>query len=80
MALLALALGAAAQSGGSYTIVRHSIDSGAGTTVGGVYALAVSVGQFDAGALATSPSYQLQGGFLGGTDALDQLFRNGFEP
>lgn len=80
MALLALALGAAAQSGGGYVIVRQSIDNGAGASSGGVFALTGSVGQLDADAPATSPSYRLQGGFLRSTNAIDPVFQDGFEP
>lgn len=51
-----------AQSGGGYTMVKSTIDSGGGTSAGGAYSMSGTVGQPDAGTLAGG-SYELLGGF-----------------
>lgn len=58
--MLGLAVSAAAQGG--YAIKWWSIDGGAGTSSGGRYALAGTLGQPDAGYL-TGGAYTLIGGF-----------------
>ena len=74
-----------AQSGGIYTITRHTIDVGGGRSTGGVYELHGTIDQVDAHAPLNGGSLRLQPGFwaAGGTDGQPQapslIFRNGFE-
>jgi hypothetical protein len=63
MALL-VAMNTFAQGGSSYNIPRFTIDNGGGTSVGGGYTLASSIGQHDAHNVnATGGGYTLRGGF-----------------
>jgi len=63
---LALAVGAAAQSGGGYDLTWNTVDGGGYTwSTGGGYALGGTVGQPDAGVLQGG-GYTLVGGFWGG--------------
>jgi hypothetical protein len=77
----ALADGSAV-SGGSYTIKRHTIDSGGGQSSGGEFSLHGTIGQLDAGPTLSGASFQLQGGFWPGFNRSvisDILFRDRFE-
>ncbi len=68
LALIAVpAFGALAQSGGGYGLTWSTIGGG-GESTGGGYALAGTVGQAGAGALAGGP-YTLAGGFWPGAGA-----------
>jgi hypothetical protein len=81
-ALIALIAGQAwAQSSASYQISRQSIDGGGGAASSAAYLLDGSIGQADAGAPATSASYQVRGGFQRAATgaAIDTIFANGFE-
>lgn len=60
---LALAVGAAAQSGGGYDLSWNTLDGGGHTwSTGGSYSLGGTIGQPDAGVLSGG-SYTLAGGF-----------------
>jgi len=48
----------------SYSIDWHTIDSGGGTSTGGVYSMSGTIGQPDAGAMSGG-NYSLSGGFWG---------------
>jgi hypothetical protein len=80
-ALIALPLATHAQSSATYDIARSSIDAGGGAASSASYQLQGTVGQPDANPTATSPSYELTGGFQiadRGAQA-DPIFRDGFE-
>ena len=47
----------------SYSIDWHTIDSGGGTSTGGVYSVSVTIGQPDAGGPMTNGQYSVTGGF-----------------
>jgi hypothetical protein len=64
--LVALVTPALAQSGGGYTIVKSTINSGGAKVSGGDYVLSGTVGQHDPGEV-TGGDYSLQGGFWPGT-------------
>ena len=85
--LLALGVAAAlaasaprAQSGGGYTIVKSTIDAGAGTVAAGPYRLRSTTGQPDAH-YSEGDGYALRGGFWGAPTASagDRIFANGFD-
>ena len=57
---------ALAQTGGPYNLGWHTFDGGGGTASGGPYTLSGTAGQADAGAVMSSGSYTLSGGFWGG--------------
>jgi hypothetical protein len=52
-----------------YSISWSTVDGGGGVSSGGVYALAGTIGQHDAGRLSGG-AYTLQGGFWGGAAAI----------
>ena len=62
LGLLALALTARAQS---YSIDGYTVDSGGGTSTGGVYSVTGTIGQPDAGAMSGG-HFTLEGGFWPG--------------
>lgn len=82
--LMTATLAASAQSSSaSYEIPRQSIDGGGGRTSSASHTLHGTIGQPEAGAVASSASYSLRGAFhrAGPTPpGVDTLFRNGFEP
>jgi hypothetical protein len=82
--LLSVPLLAMAQSSSaSYEVPRQSVDGGAGHAVTASYALVGTIGQTDAGAVMSSASYALRGGFHRAGPAAplpDALFADGFEP
>jgi hypothetical protein len=59
--------GAAASSGGTYTIDWYSIDNGGGASASGAYVLTGTIGQPDAG-VQSGGQYEMVGGFWGATD------------
>jgi hypothetical protein len=80
--LLAPALALAQSASASYQVPRQSIDAGAGRATSASYTLNGTIGQPDAGAIKTSASYTLRGGFHRAAPAAplpDPLFSNGFE-
>ena len=80
--LLAPALALAQSASASYQIPRQSIDGGAGRATSAAYTLHGTIGQPDAGAIKTSASYTLRGGFHRAAPAAplpDPLFSDGFE-
>lgn len=67
--LVAAILGASAalaQTGGGYDLTWSTIDAGGGSSAGGGYQLAGTLGQPDAGATLSGGIYSLSGGFWGG--------------
>lgn len=77
MLVAGVALG---QSGGSFSITRHSVDAGGARSSGGGFVLVGTIGQPDAAALQGG-GFSVQGGFhrrATGAPA-DALFANGFE-
>src|SRR5512144_1975161 len=70
LALLVAAIlrtGAAlAQTGGGYDLTWSTIDGGGGSSAGGVYQLAGTFGQPDAGTTLSGGVYSLSGGFWAG--------------
>ncbi len=70
----------AQSSGGDYTLEKHTIDSGGGTSTGGSYSLQGSIGQPDAGRLEGG-SYVIEGGFWASTSGqtADLVFADSFE-
>lgn len=64
IALLVMMLPAVAlaQTGGSFDLSWHTVDSGGGVSTGGSFALSGTIGQPDAGQ-STGGSYTLRGGF-----------------
>jgi hypothetical protein len=65
------ALGASAAS--HWTIPWHTVDGGGGTSTGGGYSLAGTVGQHDAGPMSAG-EYVLAGGFWGGAIYLFEVY------
>ncbi len=79
--LLLISTAALAQSsGGNYSLERHTIDGGGGTSTGGNYTLTGTIGQPDAGRLEGG-NYVLQGGFWfdSAGQVADLLFADSFE-
>ncbi len=78
--LLASVTALAQSSGGQYTLDKHTIDSGGGTSTGGNYSLQGSIGQPDAGRLEGG-SYVIEGGFWASASGqiADLLFADSFE-
>ncbi len=62
-AAFGLSSAAFAQSGGPYDLSWSTIDSGGGTSTGGVYSVSGTIGQHDAGGPMTGGNYSLTGGF-----------------
>ncbi len=77
---LASATVLAQSSGGNYTLDKHTIDGGGGTSTGGNYTLQGTIGQPDAGRLEGGP-YVIEGGFWASTggQTADLIFTNSFE-
>lgn len=76
--MLGSTIALAQSSGGSYAIIKSTIDDGGGTSIGGPYSLTGTVGQPDASVqIASGGSYAAAGGFW--ANALDLIFKNGFE-
>jgi hypothetical protein len=59
-------LAAAAAPAQPYAIGRHTIDAGAGTSVGGEFGLTGTIGQHDTGGPSTGGGFELTGGFWAG--------------
>jgi hypothetical protein len=80
---LLLLLGAAlAQSGGTFEIVRSTVDGGGGRSSGGDFELVGTIAQPDADpAIATGGTFTLRGGFhtASGAPLADPIFADGFE-
>ena len=76
--------GAAAQ-GDAYTVDRHTVDGGGGTSSGGNFEIQGTIGQPDADPLqpSTGGGFEVTGGFWPGlapaSPQPDPLFANGFE-
>ena len=66
-----------AQSGGTFSITRYTIDGGGSVSSGGAFSLKGSIGQPDAGESMSGDVYRLNGGFW--KSGNDLIFRNGFE-
>ncbi len=62
--VLSFTLPTLAQSGGVYNLSRHTINS-SGTSSGGNYAVAGTIGQSDTGEAMSGGNYNLAGGFWG---------------
>jgi len=69
-----------AQSGGSYAIVKSTVDSGAGDSTGGTFGLRYTAGQPDAN-FASGGTYEVRGGFWGSRSnpPADVIFADAFE-
>ena len=78
--VLASATALAQSSGGQYSLDKHTIDGGGGTSTGGSYTLQGSIGQPDAGRLEGG-SYVIEGGFWAsaGGQTADLVFADSFE-
>jgi hypothetical protein len=63
LVLVAVGLSAAHAAGQSYEIPWYTIDGGGGTSSGGTFSLAGTIGQPDAGPTMTGGSFSLAGGF-----------------
>lgn len=77
VALLLLTEGApivGAQSGGGYSLVWSTIDSGGRTSTGGGYTLGGTIGQSDAGSAEMGGGYSVIGGFWALAAAASSLF------
>jgi hypothetical protein len=72
--------GPRAQSGGSFAIVRSTIDGGGGASSGTPYRVVSSVGQADAH-YSEGSGFAVRGGFWGApvSDSGDRIFADGFE-
>lgn len=77
---------AAAQSAGTYDLRWSTLDNGGGSSSGGSYSLAGTIGQADAASSGTASSgatYSLAPGYWPGVQsggaATDALFGDGFE-
>ena len=81
LGLLALAMGASAQSGGAFEIRRSTIDGGGGRSAGGAFEATGTLGQPDAG-VSSGGTFELRGGLWAGPVAAagaDPVFADGFE-
>lgn len=58
-----------AQSGGSFTITKSVIAGGGGNSTGGTFVVDGTVGQSAAGTTSSGGTFQVTGGFWGGTAA-----------
>jgi hypothetical protein len=69
------------RQGGGYAVGHSSISSGGGTSTGGIYAIAGSVGQANADPLgpASGGIYAVTGGYWAGAPLPSTVFVNGFE-
>lgn len=63
--LLLVTLRVLAQSGGGYDLLWSTTDGGGGSSTGGVFSLAGTAGQADAGVMSDG-TFTLSGGFWGG--------------
>ena len=63
LGLVLLALGSPSPASAQYSIDWSTIDSGGGTSTGGVYSVTGTIGQPDAGGPITGGQYSLTGGF-----------------
>ncbi|WP_395375391.1 hypothetical protein [Marinicella sp. W31] len=75
--LMAMAYIGQAQSGGTFSISRYTIDGGGSISSGGSFSLKGSIGQPDAGEVLSGDIYRLNGGFWKADS--DIIFRDGFE-
>jgi hypothetical protein len=78
MLVTGVALG---QSGGNFSIARHSVDAGGARSSGGGFVLVGTIGQPDAAALQGGV-VRLQGGFhrrASGSASADVVFADSFE-
>ena len=70
----------AQSSGGDFEIIKSTIDSGGGTSLGGAFSLSGSIGQHDANhQLSSGGEFALAGGFWVNAPINDVIFKNGFE-
>jgi len=77
-ALFASVVVYAQSSGGDFEIAKSTIDNGGGTSSGGDFTLAGTIGQPDATLqAASSGGFRLAGGFWTGVS--DVIFEHGFE-
>jgi hypothetical protein len=81
--LIAAMLAAAelqAQSGGSFKIVKSTIDAGGGATSASPYVLRSTIGQADA-RYSDGGAFALRGGFWGSSinPVVDDIFHDGFD-
>lgn len=60
-----------------YEIKKYTISSGGGVISAGNFSVTSSIGQIDAGHVATAGVYKFKGGIL--TENTDLIFKNGFE-
>jgi len=68
------------QSGGDFSINKSTIASGGGTSNGGNYAVAGTIGQVDASEELTGGNFRLTGGFWNNRSInSDIIFKNSFE-
>ena len=65
----------------AYSVDWSTNDGGGGRSLAGSYVLTGTVGQTDADPLqpSTGGTYQIDGGFWGGSALSDDVFRDGFE-
>jgi len=69
-------------SSASFSLPRHSVDGGAGKANSASFVVQGTIGQADAGAMASSASFDVRGGFhrpTGAGESGDGLFADGFE-
>ncbi len=64
--LTALAAALAPVSGGNFDLTWHTVDGGGGSSTGGGFELAGTIGQHDAGPAMTGGTFSLLGGFWPG--------------
>jgi len=71
----------AQSAGGNFSLRKSTVDSGGGTSSGGVYSISGTIAQVDANPQAAeSDTFTLAGGFWGVISVLgDLIFKDGFE-
>ena len=77
LGLMVMAYIGQAQSGGTFSISRYTIDGGGSISSGGTFSLKGSIGQPDAGEVMSGDVYRLNGGFWKADS--DIIFSDDFE-
>jgi len=75
--LMVMAYIGQAQSGGTFSISRYTIDGGGSISAGGTFSVRGSIGQPDAGEVLSGDVYRISGGFWKADS--DIIFRDDFE-
>ena len=67
------------QSFAQFSVTKHSINNGGGTSQGNGFKVSGTIGQTNASAPITGTNYSLNGGFWSNSVNTDIIFKNSFE-